>query len=86
MSDWRGQGTPHFGWRSDEYGARHQVEVYRRDWDTVNVSVAIGGVLMGHELTPTQAREMAAALMDVAEQVENDPGPSLPSSRLEDKR
>lgn len=73
MSEWHGKGTPHFNWRSKGYGERSQVDVGRRNWDTVSISVSLGDVFVGHELTPDLARELSAVLLDAAEQVEANP-------------
>lgn len=52
---------------------RGEVAVQRRDWGTVCVTVStsgLGGFMMGSELTPEEAREMAAGLLELADEAE----------------
>lgn len=59
-------GTSHFRWMLTDEPYKPNVEVSRRYWPTVSVTVSSNGFQMGHELTPDEAREMAAALFDTA--------------------
>lgn len=52
---------------------RPSVEVTRRYWGEVSVSITtpgMGGFMMGAELTPEEAREMAAGLLELADVAE----------------
>lgn len=54
---------------------RGRVTVCSREWGKVCVTVetsGLGGFMMGSELTPTEARKMAAGLMNLAEIAERD--------------
>jgi len=54
---------------------RGKVTVCRRQWHTVCVTVetsGLGGFMMGSELTPEEARQMAAGLLNLADEAERD--------------
>lgn len=54
---------------------RGVVEVVIREWGSICVMVEtsnLGGFIMGSELRPEEAREMAQALLDAADQAEKD--------------
>lgn len=70
MGSRRNAQTPHMSWRQTEEPYKPNVEVSRDFWPTVSVSVSSNGYGLRRELTPSEAREMASALIDLAAMAE----------------
>lgn len=60
-------------WYSDEFYARRNVTITRDEYDVLTIGISINSTGMRLGISPEAAREMAAALLEIADTVEADP-------------
>lgn len=59
-------------WRRNSPAEKHNVSVVHDQWGKVGINITYG-YSVGAALTPAEAREMAAALIELADIAEKDP-------------